>query len=212
MKLQLLAVALAATAATTLTLPAHAVLVNNAAALGATSLVDFEAYDGLLTSGPVAVAADVAFTGDDGSELGAYIRDLNDNGAWGVGNHFAASGFVGELRFTFNGLSSGAGAFVNHFALDVLPFSMVVSAYGDNNQIIETHTMMVDTAFDSYNEGVFLGIQRASADIRSISFKGVGVVVHNFAYSSPVPETGTWALMLAGLAGVGFLRTRQAAR
>ena len=209
MKFHLLtAIALAAAA----TLPAHAALTTDAGTIAAPSaVIDFEAFDGLLTSGPEMVAADVTFTGDAGSELGAYVRDLGDNGAWGAAGKFAASGFIGELRFTFNGLSAGAGAFVNHFALDALEgWAVVVSAYGDNNQIIETHTMTVDSAWDSYNEGTFLGITRAQADIRSIAFKGVGVVVDNFTYTTPVPEPESYALMLAGLAALGFLVRRRA--
>lgn len=206
MKLKLITLATVLAAA----LPAQAVLVNTAADLPApVVMIDFEAYDGFLTTGPEVLSPAVTFTGDSGSELGAFIRDLGANGAWGVGNRFAASGFVGELRFTFADLSGGAGAFVNHFADGVLPFSVVVSAYGDNNQIIETHTISVVTAFDSYNEGLFVGIVRNEADIRSLSFKGVGVVVDNLSVAVPVPEPQTYALMLGGLGAVGWLARRR---
>ena len=96
------------------------------------------------------MAADASFTNDAGSELGADMRDLGDYGTRRAGNHFAASGFIGEQRFTFSGLSVAASAFVNHFAVDALSgWAVVVSAYGDNNQIVETRTMTVDTAFDN---------------------------------------------------------------
>lgn len=209
MKLHLMAAALAAAA----TLPAHAALTFDAGSIaGPTTLVDFEAFDGLLTSGPVNVGAGVVFTGDSAAELGANVRDLGDNGVWGVGNLFAAGGVAGELRFTFSdGLSSGAGAFVSHYANAALPFALAVevSAYGDNNQIIETHSFTVAASATDYNAGQFLGITRGQADIRSISFKGLGVVADNLVLTTPVPEPGGWALMLAGVASVGMLRSRR---
>ncbi|GCL62897.1 PEP-CTERM sorting domain-containing protein [Pseudaquabacterium pictum] len=210
MKLHLIA---AATLAAAATLPAHALLVNDAAAIaGPTMMVDFEAFDGLLGSGPVTVAPGVVFSGDSGAELGANNRDLGDNGLWGAIGNFAAGGVGGELRFTFSdGLSSGAGAFVSHYANAALPFALAVevSAYGDNGLIIETHSFTVGATAEDYNAGQFLGITRAQADIRSISFKGVGVVADNLVLTTPVPEPGTWALMLAGLVAVGFLGVRQ---
>ena len=202
----LAAIALAAT------LPAHAALTNNVGDIGSpVQTVDFEAFDGLDTTGPVSVAPGLTFTGDQGSVLGAFIADLGDNGLWGAGNHFAATGFVGELRFTFdNGqVSKSAGALVNHFAASSMPFAVVISAYGENNQIIETHTVTVDTAADSLNEGLFLGIVRNQADIRSISFKGNAVVLDNLSFTAAVPEPNTYAMLLAGMAAVGFLARRR---
>ncbi len=202
---------IAALLAGAIAVPAQAALIDNPALIPAPSAtIDFEAYDGFITTGPEAVSADVIFTGDTDSELGAFIANLGMNGLWGAGNKFVATEFFGELRFTFadGQLSQGAGAFVNHYADDVLPFAVEVSAYGQNNEIIETHRLTIDTAEDSVNAGTFIGIVRPTADIRSISFKGV-TVLDDFAYAAPVPEPGTWAMMVAGMALMGALVRRR---
>lgn len=191
-------------------LPTQAALTYDVADLGNVSVVDFENFDGYYTTGPETVAPGVTFTGDQGFVLGAYIANLGTNGIWGAGNMFAATDVVGELRFTFDSLTNGAGAFVNHYADGIFPFSLVVSAYGDNNQIIETWTLSIDTDEYGYNEGMFVGITRDSADIRSLSFKGNYVVADNLAVAVPVPEPETWAMLLAGLGMMGMVARRRA--
>jgi len=208
MKLRFIAAALALAAA----LPAHAVLVNNAAAIPSPiPAINFDAFDGFITTGPEPVGNGIMFTGDQGSELGAFIADLGNNGLWGAGNSFVAGGAIGELRFTLADgfFSSGGGALVNHVSVPGFPFSMVISAYGENNQIIETHTFSVSTGVNSLNQGLFAGIVRPQADIRAISFKGNSVVLDNLVFATPVPEPGTAALMLAGLAVAGFMAGRR---
>ena len=199
-----------ATAALAAALPAQAALTMDVADLGGVTVNGFDAFDGYYTTGPEAIGDGVTFTGDEDSVLGGYIAELGTNGLWGLGNAFAATGAVGELRFTFDSLISGAGALVNHYELDDLfPFAVVVSAYGDNNQIIETYTVSVDTAEDSYNEGTFLGITRDTADIRSISFKGNAVVLDDLSFTTPVPEPETYAMLLAGLGMIGAVAKRR---
>ncbi len=58
----------------------------------------------------------------------------------------------------------------------------MISACGDNNQIIETHAFTVDTDAPGYNESRFLGIARAQADIRLIAFKGGGVMADKLGF------------------------------
>jgi hypothetical protein len=191
-------------------LPAQAALTMDAGALVNANVNGFDAFDAYSTTGPEAIGGGVTFTGDDGSVLGAYIADLGTNGLWGLGNVFAATGAIGELRFTFDSLTSGAGALVNHYELsDLFPFAVVVSAYGDNNQIIETYTVSVDTDEYGFNEGTFLGIIREHADIRSIAFKGNAVVVDDLSFTTPVPEPETYAMLLAGLGMIGAVARRR---
>lgn len=187
-------------------LPAHADLTGNVGDIDNPVVVDFEAYDGFFTEGPEIVSPGITFTTTPGSVLGAYIADLGNNGLWGAGNHFAATGVIGTLHFTFTGgLTKAAGAFLNSYNGG----PMFIAAYGDNNQVIESHLINVDTAEDSLNEGGFFGIARANADIRSIAFTGVGLVADNLTVTTPVPEPETYAMMLAGLGLVGFMAKRR---
>lgn len=193
---------------------AQAALIHDAGALLAPApVIDFEAYDGFITGGPEGIAPGVTFTGGQEAELGAYIRDLGQNGVWGVGNHFAASGADGLLTFTFDSLQAGVGAFVNLYRNDSLAAAITITVRGSDNGVLETHGFGVGTGVEQYNEGAFLGILRGAADIRSVTFSGVGAVADNLVHTTAVPEPESLALLLGGLgivlATAGFQR-RQA--
>ena len=70
-------------------------------------------------------------------------------------------------------------------------------------------SIAVSTGANSLNAGLFLGIVRPQADIRSISFKGNSVVLDNLAFTAPVPEPGTYAMLLAGFAAIAFVVSRR---
>jgi hypothetical protein len=199
------------------------------------SVITFNEFDGLITTGPQLVAPDVTFSSVPNSVIGANNQDLGNNGLWGargdiertpgdgntlvstptVDGNFIASDFVarrGEFGFDF-GLNpvQSVGAFVNQYQ-GTAPNSMVVLAYGVDGEVLESFSIAVDTGAGSYNEGLFVGITRNVADIGALSFKGGGVVLDDFSHSAPIPEPGTTAMLLAGLGAVGLLMRRRKPR
>lgn len=195
-----------AACAMSLTLPAHAALTVNVNDIADAQVIDFENFDGLITTGPETVAPGVSFTGTPGSVLGAFIADLGSNGLWGAGNYFAATDVIGTLHFTFaNGPTSAAGALLNSYNGG----PMIISAFGNDHQIIESHIVDVDTPEDSLNEGTFFGITHPTAEIRAISFTGMGLVADNVTFTTPIPEPETYAMMLAGLGLLGAMTRRR---
>ena len=193
--------------------PAQAALIGNIGDIGSPHTITFDDFDGVTSAGPTPVGAavgqQVTFTASLPSTLGAFIADRGANGLWGAGKLFAdtgspdASGF-GLLYFTFNdSVSQGAGAMLNSFDGS----SILLLAYGADPTILETHVISVSTP-GGFNEGSFFGIVRPGADIRTIAFGGTGLVMDDLTFSAPVPEPGTWAMMLAGLSIVGLLGPR----
>jgi hypothetical protein len=199
--------------------PAQAALSSDVGAIASPHTVTFDDFDALVGVGPTqvgtSVGQDVVFTASLPSTLGAFIADLGTNGLWGAGKVFAATGSdeatgFGLLHYTFTDkVTSRAGATLNSF--DGSPILLI--AYGADTTILEAHIVGVATPA-GFNEGSFFGIVRPGADIRAIAFGGTGLVMDDLTFTTPVPEPGTWAMMVAGLglvATIGWRRSRQSA-
>jgi MYXO-CTERM domain-containing protein len=204
--------------------------VNVIANAGPTLLITFDQFDNLLTAGPVELGAnpgDVVFTSTPNTRLGADEQNLDQNGLWGVrGNpvdglidtptgsgNFVSSAFVtrrGEFGFSFGFGVNAVGAFFNQFQVEGINNSMRLLAYDAMGNELESFVASVDTDPLGYNEGRFLGFQRASADIYGFGIADGTFVMDNLTIS-PVPEAEGYAMMLLGLAGLGLLARRRRA-
>jgi len=205
-------------AASVLSIGAQAAVVTANAGFGV--LENFDAFDGLVTKGPEALAGGASVSSDVFSTIGAFAVDLVDNGTWGAGNKFAgigdlsivpttAEGFVGSMTFTLTNAVSGIGALFSIYNDGAVSGEITLEALGAGNAVLESTTFVVD--FNDAlleNVGEFRGFVRDSADIFALRVSGDGFVVDNL---SAVPVPAALPLMLGGLGLLGArLRARRA--
>jgi hypothetical protein len=176
------------------------------------TVVTFDDFDGLVTSGPEVVAPGVTFSGSS-STLGAFIADVGANGVWGAGKVFAGLGSffepvsAGTMLFNFGSVAT-AGAFVNVFAPDG---KVTITAFGAGGVTLESYEVTIDTP-NGENAVQFLGLGRASAEIEGLSFAGTGVVLDDLSLSTAVVPLPPAALLLAGgLVAMGWAGRRKKA-
>lgn len=208
---------------------ASSIVSNSATFAPTTELITFDGYDGLVVDGSTPVYldsdGDVLFTASN-AMLGQNAQDLEGNGLWGA--RFSDTSTTGEgnflagyapLMFNFgaDGPQAQVGAYFN--LSQVLEGTKVneltLTAYGENMDVLETFSILVDTNVDNYNEGLFLGFGRASADIYNFGISasnGATIVMDNLSLTTaPVPEPETYAMLLAGLAAIGAAVRRRKA-
>lgn len=196
-----------------------------------TELITFDGYDGLtftFADFPNGLYLDddgdvLLTTFDGGATIGAFAQDLEGNGLWGArvvstptgsGNFLAATSGL-YFNFGADGPQARVGAFFNL----TQPLSgpkdnrITLFALDANFNVLESLQFTVDTDFESYNEGVFAGFERASADIYNFQVfanPGATLVMDNLHLSiTPVPEPATYALLMGGLGVVGWMSRRR---
>ena len=174
--------------------------------------IDFETIIG--GPGPVDLNGDARLTGfglPPGSlEVGApAFWALGDNGFWSLGKTFAGhDSAVGGMIVSFKGQSvASVGAFFNYLKAPA-GNPMQLLALDVDGAVLEGHSVTIGTP-DGVNEGAFYGISRSSADIGYLVVTAPYVVMDDLAYTAPVPEPGTYAMVLGGLGLLGLAARRR---
>lgn len=227
MKTSFASLALVAALAVAGTAQAAGIVSSTATFAPTTSLFDFDGYDGQAVAAAerVWLNSGTFFVTDTSAVLGANEQDLGGNGLWGArfdttptgsGNFASATGPV--LFGFFSGPQAQVGAYFNlsQPLEGAKTATLTLTAYSAANQALESFSYTVDTPLESYNEGVFLGFSRVSADIHSFGVtvsSGQSLVLDNLHLSAaPVPEPASIALLAAGLAVIGGVARRRARR
>jgi hypothetical protein len=215
---------LAAAALMVVSAAAQAASIQSSSATFAGTVIDFNGFDGhllpqidltipslpsLVTS--LNLGSGVTLSTSFYSVVGANDANLDQNGQWtnfGIGirdGNFVSSAFIGNtgsMIFSFASAQQNVSIFANQFQQANVPNRLTFTALDGFGNTLESSTVSIDTAADGYDEGMFIGFQRSSADIRSFVLTDGSFVVDNLTISA-VPEPESYAMLLAGLAAIG---------
>jgi hypothetical protein len=153
-----------------------------------------------------ATASNAVFGFNGGNAFGA-------NGSWS-GLVEAATNALGitSMTFTFSAPVIAVGGFINYAQNFTNGNSGVISVFDASNTLIETNTFNFSTGGGT-NTGFFRGFSE-STPISSFELTGLDIALTNLTFTAvaAVPEPSTWAMMLLGFAGIGFMAYHRKAK
>lgn len=211
---------------------AKAALITDSSGLtGSPATIDFSQFVGVgndhnKINGPINIgtATDEVEASTANDPLTLWLTNIDwglaDNGTWDSGRN----GFLGTRSSDTSNINpinihfkqgniSGFGFFMNYLTdINTIDGSVRLSAYNSGATLLEEFIINptgADINTFGSNDGAFRGIQRDKADIAYIQLTGFNAVFDDLQYTRDVPEPASIALLLLGLAGVGYSTRKQ---
>ena len=164
-----------------------------------------------------------SFTGYDTDELGGWPSLLDGNS---INTSTTTAGTL-DVKVSAQNLLS-AGAFISAFTSNGMPQGWTVEEKtwaNASNTLFATNTLLSDHIFtcltpggcgaQSFNPGLALGPSGSNisaTDEFLITATGAGSADNTINLNAAVPEASTWAMLLLGFGGIGFMAYRRKAK
>jgi PEP-CTERM motif-containing protein len=160
---------------------------------------------GAFGTGPHTFGPGITWTATDSSALFGYQGGYAvSNGFWNGTPPFAGTNSLSvSMSYAF---SSPVSAFLTDLIWDVSQV-VTMSVFDSSNVLLETLTLSNGTS-NLVTPGYY-GFQEATANIARVTLSNGAIANRNISISSAVPEPSTWAMMILGFAGVGFVAYRR---
>jgi hypothetical protein len=130
---------------------------------------------------------------------------FGSNGSWSGVDMAGIDAGTGSMTFSFSTPVSAVGGFIN-YSPGTSPFFPTIAVYY-NSTLLEFDSLSFSTGGGT-NTGFFYGFSE-STPITSFVLSGDFIGLTNLTFASPVPEPSTWAMMILGFAGIGFMAYRR---
>lgn len=164
----------------------------------------------LFTAGPQNIAPGITWTADDRYSVFGWTGGYGfaGNGSWYELSMIGSNSSASAMRIDFAAPVSGVLAFLNYAPDSGAP--AVISVFDSGNTLLDSYTL--NFSVSGQNAGEFHGFQLGQANISYMTFSGSYIGASSVQVNAAaVPEAGSVAMVLGGLAVMGLLSRRRKA-
>ena len=159
-------------------------------------------------TGPFTFGPGITWTATSSEAVFGYGNGYGTQVVWSDPTNPLAGTNVFSSSMTFS-FATPISAFIGQMAWDNGNGAVTVQAFDSSNHLLDTLNL-TNGSINLETPGGFFGLQEGSADISKIVFSNGDVAVRDLSIlTTAAPEPSTWAMMILGFLGVGFMAYRK---